>query len=65
MVELAANRRVWTTSEVQKLRALATGRVPIEEIAQVLKRSENAVRTKASLLGLARDWRWKRKPIDG
>lgn len=44
------NRQPWTTSDVRYLRENA-GRVPLEDIARHLKRSQQAVRIRASLLG--------------
>jgi hypothetical protein len=61
MLKPALKRRHWTTGEIQKLRLLAVMRVPVHQIARELDRTERTVRTKASLLGLARDWRWRQR----
>jgi hypothetical protein len=43
----------WTAEEVQRLRRLAATGAPTKAIAQKLRRSAEAVRTKAKIEGIA------------
>ena len=48
----SAHRKPWTDAQVRKLEAYAEAGTPLAEIARALKRTEAAVREKASTLGI-------------
>jgi hypothetical protein len=50
-------RRVWTATEVHKLKGLAKKRVGVDRIAKALKRTVAATAVKASSLGVSLDTR--------
>jgi hypothetical protein len=49
----AGQRRVWTEPEVELLKRLLFEHAPISEIARRLGRTEGAVRTRASQIGIS------------
>lgn len=46
-------QRLWSSTEVRQLRDLAARGEKIDEIAQALRRSTTAVRTKAAMHGIS------------
>ena len=46
-------RRIWTAEEVARLKRLLYARTPIPQIARMLNRTEGAVRTRASQIGIS------------
>jgi hypothetical protein len=50
---LASYARVWTVDDDQRLKALTSARVPVEEAARLLSRTPEALRGRARKLGLA------------
>jgi len=48
-----AERRPWTDEEIIALKKFSERKAPVKIIAQLMKRSEDAIRQKAWFLGLA------------
>ena len=48
----SAHRKPWTDAQVRQLEAHSEARTPLAEVAKALKRTEAAVRQKASTLGI-------------
>jgi hypothetical protein len=53
----SAALRVWTATDVYKLKGLAKKKTPVAKIAKLLKRTVAATTVKASLLGVSLDTR--------
>ena len=49
--------RIWTATDVHKLKGLAKKKVGVDKIARTLKRTSAATAMKASLLGISLDTR--------
>jgi hypothetical protein len=47
------HRQPWTTDEIQKLHTLAKKGMPLKQMAKALTRSEESVKDRAKLDGLA------------
>ena len=47
------HKQPWTTDEIQKLHALAKKGMPLKQLAKALTRSEESVKDRAKLDGLA------------
>ena len=45
-------RTPWTTEDIRKLKAYSKARTPLIEIANMMKRTEGALRRKAGILGI-------------
>jgi hypothetical protein len=53
----AATKRVWTATDIHKLKGLAKKGVGVAKISKTLKRSVGATAVKASMLGVSLDTR--------
>ena len=48
----AAHRSPWTKEDLRELKAHSKARTPVSKVAKVLKRTESAVRQKATAIGI-------------
>lgn len=53
MAKKTTSRRVWTATEIYKMKGLAKKKVGVDKIARALKRSVAATAVKASVLGVS------------
>jgi hypothetical protein len=52
MAKKAARRKEWSRTQVQELRKHSRAKTPVRKMVKAMKRTERALRQKASALGL-------------